>query len=319
MKTRQFLDELLFMTKAQRNASFVLVVLLVIVLVIRVSLHSFIKNEDFSEEIIQKIECLKEEERRTVSIAGCQDDIEPFLFDPNTVEYSDLLKLGFKSKTASILINYRKSGAVFKKAEDLKRVYGVDSVLISKLKEYVLIPEKPGKEEVVETVKVGNADIIKAEISNKTNSKTDVHAESVTIDLNTADTTLLKQLRGIGSVFAARICKFRDYLGGFYSVEQLSEVYNLSEETYQSVLPFVKVDTTYIRKMNINFCGVDELKKHPYCNYKLARKVVSYRSHHGRYISINDLLEGSVLSQPDFDRLSPYLTVEVEHPKAMKR
>jgi DNA uptake protein ComE-like DNA-binding protein len=317
MKFRQFLDELLFMTKAQRNASFVLVVLLVIVLVIRVSLPFFIEKEDFSKEILQKIERLKEEGRRADSIAKFQKNIEPLLFDPNTVGYSDLLKLGFNSKTASIFINYRKSGAVFHKAEDLQRVYGVDSVLFSKIKEYVLIPEKTDNEDV-ETVKVSNANIIKAETKNKTNSKFDKLAEPVIIDLNTADTTSLKRLRGIGSVFAARICKFRDYLGGFYSVEQLREVYNLSEVTYQSVLPYIKVDTSYIRKININFCSIEELKKHPYCKYDQARKVVSYRSHSGRYKSVYDLLEDSVLSQPDFNRLSPYLTVKLEHPKAMK-
>ena len=37
-----------------------------------------------------------------------------------------------------------------------------------------------------------------------------------TIDLNTADTTLLKRVPGIGSSFARRIVKYRELLGGYY-------------------------------------------------------------------------------------------------------
>ncbi|MEM9858315.1 MAG: helix-hairpin-helix domain-containing protein, partial [Bacteroidota bacterium] len=44
-------------------------------------------------------------------------------------------------------------------------------------------------------------------------------------DINEADTTQLKQLKGIGSVFSRRILKYRKLLGGFVTSDQLSEVY----------------------------------------------------------------------------------------------
>lgn len=68
--------------------------------------------------------------------------------------------------------------------------------------------------------------------------------EKLRIELNTADTTTLKQLRGIGSKLSLRIVKYRKKIGGFTHKEQLKNIYGLSEETYQNILPHVWVDTT---------------------------------------------------------------------------
>ncbi len=71
--------------------------------------------------------------------------------------------------------------------------------------------------------------------------------ESLRIELNSADTTELKKLRGIGSKLSQRIVKYRTKLGGFSSKEQLKAVYGLSEETYEAILPHVWVDSTAIQ------------------------------------------------------------------------
>lgn len=68
--------------------------------------------------------------------------------------------------------------------------------------------------------------------------------DKLMIELNTADTTALKQLRGIGSKLSLRIVKYRKRIGGFSHKEQLKDIYGLSEETYLHILPHVWVDTT---------------------------------------------------------------------------
>ncbi|MBR5696262.1 MAG: helix-hairpin-helix domain-containing protein [Paludibacteraceae bacterium] len=68
--------------------------------------------------------------------------------------------------------------------------------------------------------------------------------EHLRIELNSADTTELKQLRGIGSKLSQRIVKYRKKIGGFTRKEQLKDIYGLSEETYRHILPHVWVDTT---------------------------------------------------------------------------
>ena len=55
------------------------------------------------------------------------------------------------------------------------------------------------------------------------------------VELNSADTTRLKMLRGIGSGYAKMIVAYREKLGGFYKAEQLLEVYKFPDETYQKI------------------------------------------------------------------------------------
>ena len=54
--------------------------------------------------------------------------------------------------------------------------------------------------------------------------------EIKTIDINTATEEELIELKGIGETLAKRIVKYRDKIGGFYSVEQLNEVYGIKTE-----------------------------------------------------------------------------------------
>ena len=74
------------------------------------------------------------------------------------------------------------------------------------------------------------------------------------IELNSADSAALVQLYGIGPVLSRRIIKYRTSLGGrFHSVEQLKNVYGLSEETFQNILPHVWIDTLNCTKPNASF------------------------------------------------------------------
>ena len=62
-----------------------------------------------------------------------------FVFDPNTAGYDDLISLGLTQRQARTLINYRNSGARFRRPEDLLRVYGIDSLTAARLIPYITI------------------------------------------------------------------------------------------------------------------------------------------------------------------------------------
>ena len=70
------------------------------------------------------------------------------------------------------------------------------------------------------------------------------HAAPVLVDLNAADTTELMKVRGIGSVFASRIVKYRSLIGGFQRKDQLQNVYGIDPERYAGIASQVYVDTT---------------------------------------------------------------------------
>lgn len=139
-----------------------------------------------------------------------------------------------------------------------------------------------------------------------------VHRErqKLYIELNSADTTELKKLRGIGSGFAGRIVRFRDKLGGFYSKEQLREVYGLSEETYQLCADEVWVDTSLISRLDVNTLGIVELKRHPYITFYQAKAIYEYRNTlPDKTIRSIDELSDLPDVAPDWERIRHYLFV----------
>ncbi|MBQ6732199.1 MAG: helix-hairpin-helix domain-containing protein [Paludibacteraceae bacterium] len=100
----------------------------------------------------------------------------------------------------------------------------------------------------------------------------------VMLELNSADTLQLQELRGIGPGFARRIVKYREKLGGYYAKEQLMEIYGFTEELYGKVAPHITVDASKIRRLDVNAHGIAELKLHPYISFYEAKAIVEYRN-----------------------------------------
>ena len=123
-----------------------------------------------------------------------------------------------------------------------------------------------------------------------------------TIDLNTADTTLLKRVPGIGSSFARRIVKYRDLLGGYYVVEQLQEVYGMDRERYDAIYPYFTVGTA-VRPLTIT---IDSISYHPYLSWRHKRTL-------RRLLEAEEPLDWSHLmatgdfTRDDSLRLAPYM------------
>lgn len=132
------------------------------------------------------------------------------------------------------------------------------------------------------------------------------------VELNSADTTRLKMLRGIGSGYAKMIVAYREKLGGFYEVPQLLEVYKFPDETYQKIKHQLSVDTTLIRKIKINQATVKQLKSHPYISYYQALSIVENRELQPemRYNSLYDMVVDEDLKEDDILRVAPYFSFE---------
>lgn len=130
------------------------------------------------------------------------------------------------------------------------------------------------------------------------------------IELNTADTTLLKQLRGIGSGYAKMIVNYRTKLGGFYSKEQLLEMYRFPAETYAKIEHQLWVDTAYIHKILINQSSIDQLKRHPYIRYFQAKSLYDNRlkMSEQRYNALDDLVEDRDVTSQFIEKIAPYLS-----------
>ena len=110
------------------------------------------------------------------------------------------------------------------------------------------------------------------------------------VNINAADTTLLKQLSGIGGAYAKWILNYREKLGGFCETEQLLEVYRMDTTRFNGIKNYIKIDSTFIpNKLKINSDEFKVLLKHPYLEYDDVKKIVNYREQKGMITSWEQL------------------------------
>lgn len=225
---------------------------------------------------------------------------ELFYFDPNTLSRKGWLRLGLREKTVNTIQNYLSKGGQFKKPEDLQKIYGLFPDEFKRIAPYIKI-------EATGEVNTNKDFTEKASVENPS-AKTNIVRYSV-IDVNSADTTALIALPGIGSKLATRIINFRDKLGGFYSVSQVAETFGLPDSTFQKVKQYLKLGTSSVRKININTATVDELKAHPYLRWAIANPIVAYRKEHGPFLKIDDIKKLMIVTDEVYNKIIPYLTI----------
>ncbi len=223
-----------------------------------------------------------------------------FYFDPNTISKDEWLQLGLRDKTIQTIQNYLGKAGRFKKAEDLKRVYGLHKDEYERLAPYVKI-----KEAQAENNSISFSENKKQE-DNKPDFKKSLRYNS--IDINTADTSAFISLPGIGSKLATRIVNFRDRLGGFYSISQVGETYGLPDSTFQKIKGYLKLETSTVKKININTATVDELKVHPYIKWNLVNPIVAYRIQHGPFAKVEDIKKLMLVTDEVYNKIAPYLS-----------
>lgn len=130
------------------------------------------------------------------------------------------------------------------------------------------------------------------------------------IELNVADSAQLEALPMIGAKLAIRILKYRDRLGGFYSIEQLKEVYGLRDTCFQVVQNRIFVDSSKLRLIHINTCALEELGHHPYIGFKNAKAILKYRNEHQRINNSQELLGIVGLHFDSGEKWRNYLTYQ---------
>jgi len=131
--------------------------------------------------------------------------------------------------------------------------------------------------------------------------------EPIYIDINEATVEDWQKLHGIGPSYANWIVKRREKLGGFTSVEQVAEVYNFPDSTYQAIKPFLTNESTKLTKISINTLCAEEIKNHPYIKWKEANRIVAYRKQHGAFNDMSDVKKMPVFTEDFFLKIEPYL------------
>jgi DNA uptake protein ComE-like DNA-binding protein len=124
------------------------------------------------------------------------------------------------------------------------------------------------------------------------------------LDLNTLDSTGLVKLPGIGPATAIKIIRYRERLGGYTQISQLTEIEGLPDSLMKW---FIITDTVPIRKVPVNKATLTELRRHPYLDFYQARAIVEFRNEKGMIKGPGQLSFMEEFSAQDLDRLIPYL------------
>jgi competence protein ComEA len=302
----QFLSSYFGFNKQQRNGLFVLVLLIISLFIVRLSISHFIKPEPLLMLDVSKMN-LPEANSVTASADSSKtngnSENNLFVFDPNTATKEQLVKLGFKEKTAGTLINYRSKGGQFRKKEDLKKVYGLSERLYLELEPFILVPGEKKKFEKNE----------KFEKFEKTGSPAPsaptAIKSKIKIELNSADSLQLLSLNGVGPAFTKRILKYRSLLGGFVNIEQLREVFGMDDELFQKIKAVATVNSSSIKKIDLNNPNFKELNKHPYLSYDDVKAIFNYRRESGPIKDMEDV-RSIFLDETALNKLLPYLELK---------
>lgn len=125
------------------------------------------------------------------------------------------------------------------------------------------------------------------------------------IELNSADTTCLMYIRGVGRYTARKIIARRTSLGGFYSAQQLREI-----SIADSIIAHFVAEPDSIRPIRVNHAGVETLVRHPYIDIEPARALYEHRRRRGNWRSLSDIEYSGIFTPEAWSRVKYYLTID---------
>ncbi len=299
MRFRRILFEYFTFTRSERRGLLVLIFLIFLFITANQLIFYFETPTLADRNAFEKAVAMYKREQPK------KNDKSLFYFDPNRIEPLALDSLDLPAHIKRNMVKYRNAGGEFYVAADLRKIYGMNDSLFEVISPFIQI------EKIDTVLPVANSTAINrhktVEIDRVAKKKPTVDIPDEKVELNNATAEELKKLRGIGDVLSKRVIKFRDKLGGFYQLDQLKEVYGLPGETYAAIENKLALDTTLVRKIDVNFASSKELGSHPYLTWDDVDRMIAYRSKHGFITDKSLLLKDSVLEEVVYRKICPYL------------
>ena len=298
------LRDYLTFTKKERNGLLILILLIVSVLgYLYLDLDSEIDNSTDMALFENELAALQQasldqdnqyQSERYTSKSKSANEIskKPYVyheFNPNYVTDEEWAEMGLKQWQINGLRSYREKAGDIQSSKQFSKLNVISDEFFEKVRKHLVFED--GKLDPIDR----SPKIVEAPLS---------------IALNIASSTHLMQLKGIGPAFSNRIVKYRNWLGGFMSMDQLLEVYGLEDSLYQEIIPFLSLDTNQVSKININTVMIAELRKHPYVKWNVASAIVNYRDQHGPYKTVAEIRKTDLVSSELYRKIAPYFSVD---------
>lgn len=230
--------------------------------------------------------------------------VERFPFDPNTADSTQLLRLGLQPWQVKNIYKYRAKGGIYRQKEDFAKLYGLTVKQYRELEPYIRISSDYQPAAMLVGGARESRDSRDTRESRDSSLRYPVKIkENEHVVLNTADTTQLRTVPGIGTYYAKEIVRHGQWLGGYVSIDQLDEIEGFPQESKK----YFVIQGSSPKKLNVNKLDLQQLRKHPYINYYQAKTILDYRRLHGKITSLDDLRLSKDFPPEAIRRLEPYV------------
>lgn len=214
--------------------------------------------------------------------------LPPAKFNPNEYTLEEWKALGLSDKQSAAILKFLKYPVYSN--DDLKRIVIIPEQLFELIKDSTIYPPKPGKRDSA--------------------AEYQLEQKLIVVDVNAANLKDILRAREITYFDAKQILRKRDELGGFYSEDQLAEVWQSTPEKIAVWKKYLVINPHAVRKIDINDCSVNELANHPYISWNLANSLVKLRIQNGPYQQIEDTKKSVLMSNELFEKVKPYFKIE---------
>ena len=198
---------------------------------------------------------------------------EPFGIDTVGVNYLRLI--GFSTRQAEALIRYREQGDGIHSMNELRDCYAVSKEMADSLEHFVVLTPRDPHQGLVE--------------------------------INSADSTRLRTVRGIGEKTVVAVLEYRKLLGGFVRKEQIAELKCVTSENFDKISKQIYCDSCNISKIDINFAPASQFEHHPYMSRRAIKLIVETRESKGGWNSIEEMQEDNIFTKEQAEAIAPYL------------
>lgn len=226
-----------------------------------------------------------------------QRDFVLFNFDPNTIDSAHALLLGIPPRQISTLFHYRNKGGRFYRKEDLAHWYGLKPDLLEKLMPLVSIPKN----------KYVGEERIKGYFSKDKNRFKQL---DWVIDINEAAAAEWMAQTKLSKSVIESLLQYKQYLGGFQSVYQISKVYGITDSCFQLLRPHLLVQKTRSSKWVANLMSFDQWKMLELFQDKEIKQLLHFKKEHGGKIGLRDLVLNFDLTEAQANWLQKKIKID---------
>jgi len=232
-----------------------------------------------------------EKNNRSESIASLRRG-PLFYFDPNTMDSMTAIRLGIPSRQVMTLMRYRNKGGRFYRKEDIAKLYGLKKELVEKLIPYVVIKNIDRNTTYHTTYRklldynhqkfTNRIGLVKEEVNKNLNDWS--------IDINLADEKQWAAKTKLSSAIIQNIIRYRNYLGGFTSLNQMKKVYGFTEDNYYLLKPHLQLGKMNKRKPNASTMSFESWKTLGLFQDREIIQILRIRKEKGGHIGWKELV-----------------------------